>query len=116
VFSAAFSPDGKRIVTADFGGTANVVRNIYGMPIVTAPIGGTASVWDVFPDTQSLESAAKAAVLRCLTPEQRKTFLLPPEPPSWCIEMAKQPYNTPAWEQWLADKRAGKAPPLPTSQ
>ena len=50
---------------------------------------------------------------RCLTPAQRKAFFLPPEPPDWCIEMEKWPYNTPEWKQWLADKRAGKTPPLP---
>jgi len=38
---------------------------------------------------------------------------LPPEPPDWCIEMEKWPYGTPAWKQWLTDKRAGKTPPLP---
>jgi hypothetical protein len=26
--------------------------------------------------------------------------------------MEKWPYNTPKWKEWLADKRAGKNPPL----
>ncbi len=39
VYSAAFSPDGKRIVTASWDKTARV--------------------WDVFPDTQALISTGK---------------------------------------------------------
>jgi hypothetical protein len=74
-------------------------------------------VWDVFPETQAaLVLAARAAVPHCLTPVQRKAFFLPPEPPDWCVEMAKWPYDTQTWKQWLADKRAGKNPPLPTVQ
>jgi hypothetical protein len=95
VNSAAFSPDGRRIVTASDDNTARIWNG------------------DGFLDTQSLVSAAKAAVPRCLTPVRRKTFFLPPEPPSWCIEMEKWPYNTPEWKQWLADTRAGNNPPLP---
>ena len=76
----------------------------------------TARIWDVLPDTQALVSHAKTAVPRCLTQAQRKTFFLPPEPPAWCIEMEKWPYNTPDWKQWLADKRAGKNPQLPAAQ
>jgi hypothetical protein len=136
VLSAAFSPDGKRIVTASLDKTARVwdaaTGKAIGKPlkghsgyvysaafspdgkrIVTASDDKTARIWDVFPDTQSLVSAAKAAVPRCLTPAQRKAFFLPPEPPTWCIEMAKWPYDIAEWKQWLADKRAGKNPPLP---
>jgi WD40 repeat protein len=95
VQSAAFSPDGRRIVTTS---------------------DNTARLWEVFPNTQALLSAAKAAVPRCLTPAQRKAFFLPPEPPAWCIDMAKWPYDTPAWKQWLTDKCAGKTSPLPAGQ
>jgi hypothetical protein len=38
-----------------------------------------------------------------MTPAQRKAFFVPPEPPAWCIEMEKWPYDTPEWKQWLAD-------------
>jgi hypothetical protein len=69
----------------------------------------------VFPDAQALVSAVKATVPRCLTRAQRKAFFLLPEPPAWCIEMEKWPFNTPQWKQWLADARAGKEPPLPTA-
>ena len=139
VWSAAFSPNGKRIVTASLDKTARLWDAETGKPIgeplkghtgpvlsasfspdgkriVTASQDKTAQIWDIFPDTQALVSVAKAAVPRCLTPAQRKAFFLPPEPPAWCIEMEKWPYNTQTWKQWLADVRAGKSPPLPAAQ
>ena len=91
--SAVFSPDGKRIVTIAEGGMARV--------------------WTVFPDTRQLVAHAKAIVPRCLTSAQRAAYSLPPEPPAWCIEMAKWPYHTAGWRAWLTDTRAGKNPPLP---
>jgi hypothetical protein len=33
-------------------------------------------------------------VPRCLTPEQRERLFLAPEPPRWCIDMRKWPYDT----------------------
>ena len=53
----AFSPDGKRIVTASFDKTARL--------------------WEIFADTQEFVSHAKAAVPRCLTAAQRNAFFLP---------------------------------------
>ena len=138
VRSASFSPDGKRIVTASSDKTARVWDAASGKPIavlrghadlvwsaafspdgrriVTASKDQTAGIWDTFPDTQGLVSQAKADIPLCLTLAQRKTFFLPPEPPAWCIEMAKWPYDTGGWKQWLADKRAGKNPPLPVGK
>jgi hypothetical protein len=73
-------------------------------------------VWSVFVDTRELIAQARQAAPRCLTDEQGKTsFFLPAEPPAWCIEMAKWPYQAAAWSAWLADTRAGKNPVLPES-
>jgi WD40 repeat protein len=77
VNSATFSLDGKRIVTASADRT---VRR-----------------WEIFANTQELVSHAKAAVPRCLTPAQRSTAFLPPEPPLWCIELEKWSYHTSTW-------------------
>jgi WD40 repeat protein len=94
VNSAAFSPDGKRIVTASKDNTAR---------LFTIVPGGT----------EEIVAAAKAALPRGLTAEQRHQFSLPAEPPTWYIEQEKWPYDTLAWKEWLSDKLAGKWPPLP---
>jgi WD40 repeat protein len=59
VLSAAFSPDGKRIVTASSDKTARV--------------------WNVFPDTQSLVSAAKARYPALPQARAAQALFLPPE-------------------------------------
>jgi hypothetical protein len=96
VSSAAFSPDGSRVVTASADKTARV--------------------WRIFFITQNLVDNAKDAVPRCLTRERRERAFLDPEPPSWCIEKEKWPYHTAEWKQWLADRAAGRNPPLPVDK
>jgi WD40 repeat protein len=127
---AAFSPDGKRIITAsevaqlwdeatgqligEFSSDFVAAMSPDGTHVVTVSVVGAARIWEVFlRDTESLISHARGILPRCLTPAQRKAFFLSPEPPNWCIEMAKWPYDTPAWKQWLGGVRAGKNPPLP---
>jgi hypothetical protein len=95
VAQARFSPDGVRIVAASGDKTARL--------------------WNLKADNGNLVSQARAIVPRCLTPAQRKAFYLPREPPTWCIEMVKWPYDTPEWKRWLVNKRAGKNPPLPVA-
>jgi hypothetical protein len=139
VFSAAFSPDGKRIVTASRDKTARLwnaetgksigelqghTDGVFsaafspdGNRIVTASWDKTARLWEVFANTQELVSHAKRAMPRCLTAQQRKAFFLPLEPPPWCIELEKWPYHTDVWKEWLRDTRAGKKnPPLPAAE
>ena len=129
MWSAAFSPDGTRVLTASKDATARIwdvasrrmvaelvsddpVRRAAFSPdgkrVVTAPLNKSVRVWDVFPDTTALVSTARTAAPRCLTPAERETFFLSREPPAWCVEMAKWPYDAPAWKQWLADSAAAR--------
>ena len=68
---------------------------------------------DVPPNDKPRIADAKRAVPRCLTPEQFEANYLPKEPPGWCIEMAKWPYDTSEWQQWLVKKRRGEKPDMP---
>jgi WD40 repeat protein len=73
VFDATFSPDGQRVVTASQDTSA--------------------FVWKIFAKTQDVVDRAKRVAPRCLTLEKRKQFFLPPDPPAWCTEMGKWPYQ-----------------------
>jgi hypothetical protein len=50
--------------------------------------------WRIFPSTQSLVEHAKEIIPRGLTREQRHQVFLDPDPPAWCIEMDKWPYQS----------------------
>jgi WD40 repeat protein len=68
---------------------------------------------DIPPNDVPRIAEAKRKVPRCLTPQQLEGNFLPKEPPTWCIEMAKWPYDTDEWRQWLAQKRSGENPGMP---
>jgi WD40 repeat protein len=116
---AVFAPEGGRILTASedktarlwdgdgkplailSGHTDRVTSAVFspnGGRIVTLFNDGIARIWEAFPDPQDLVDHVKAQVPRCLTPEQRERLFLAPEPPRWCIDMHKWPYDgtTPA--------------------
>jgi hypothetical protein len=90
-----------------------------GAHMVTVSLDATSRLWDLAqlrpppvqysPETlQALVDHAKGVLPRCLTIDQRMTFLLGPTPPGWCIDTAKYPYDAKHWRAWKAWK-TGKA-------
>ena len=131
VNNAAFSHDGKHIVTVSEDNIARLWDAESGKPIARLIASTVASSPDgrrvelVAADEtthasggrfhiRELVAEAKKIAPRCLTPAQRDNYFLGPQPPAWCIEMKKWPYDSPAWEAWLADFRAGNNPSLPS--
>ena len=98
VWSAAFSPDGSKVVTASIDRSARVwdaasgqalavlrgheaeVRSAAfspdGSKVVTASDDRTARIWRVFRTTQELIDYARSIVPRQLTPKERREFFL----------------------------------------
>ena len=89
--SVTLSPDGKRVLTT----SSDSVR-----------------IWRLLA-LQELVQDTKRILPRCLIQSQRERSFLDPEPPAWCIEMDKWPYQTQEWKEWLRFKRAKANPPLP---
>jgi len=98
-----FSPDSTHIITE--AGGASQGR---GEP-------WHARIWPIFADVASMIDGAKRTAPRCLTRAQRQTYFLDPDPPAWCIETAKWPYQSQDWKDWLKFKRAHANPPAPDS-
>jgi hypothetical protein len=87
-----------------------------GRAIITASLDQTARIWPVFSSTRELVEHSKRMVPRCLTLEQRANAHVSVEPPAWCIELEKWPYETQDWKRWLELKRANANPPMPTAR
>jgi WD40 repeat protein len=135
VLKATFSSDGRRIATASFDKSARIWDARTGKTIaaltdftnelvvsaelspddhyvLTASVDAT-RIWPLFSNTQDLIDKAKQEIPRCLTLDQRESLYLDSEPPAWCIEMKKWPYQTQGWKDWLHFKRSNANPPLP---
>ena len=137
VWKAEFSPDGRRLLTASRDKTARVwdvatgktvalldgdtedvwVANFSpdGLRVITGSWDRTTRLWRLFPTTNALIDDAKAALPRCLTPEERERFFLDAEPPAWCIETNRWPYYTTDWKDWLHYRRESLSSPLPNT-
>ena len=133
ITNIAFSPDGRQggarvfdaatgsLLTARTDPSGEIVRATYspnGKLISTSfknRMTRVSPAFEIFATTQDLVDYAKQAIPRCLTQEQRVSAFLDPVPLSWCIEFAKWPYQSRAWKEWLAYKRANANPPLPDS-
>jgi hypothetical protein len=145
VYTASFSRDGGRVLTASEDNTARIWDGQSGqvVTVLSGIAGGRtevyaaaynsdgsriavimvsdeydyfARVWPAFANTQELVNDAKRAIPRCLTRLQRQRFFLDPEPPAWCIDMEKWPYQSQDWKDWLRFKRANANPPLPITR
>jgi WD40 repeat protein len=86
-----------------------------GRQLVTPSTDGYLRIWPIYPNAIDLAAFAKRIIPRCLSPDDRDKISLDPDPPAWCIEMAKWPYDTEQWKAWLRYKQANLKPPRPDS-
>ncbi len=70
-------------------------------------------VWRIFHSIEELKSYAKNTVPECIALEDRRIRGLDAEPPRWCIDLSKPPFDSREWKEWLRDKDAGEERPLP---
>ena len=98
----AVTPDGSRVV----GSVDRTVRvwAVAQLPLVKRDLR-------IQQERQIVVDQGKAVVPRCLTIEERKSYLLVPKPPDWCIDMEKYPYNTEHWKAWKARRMADAVDP-----
>ena len=108
-----FSPDGKRIMMDRDNETqvldthsGKVIALLSGNAAKFSPNGRyavtasdmTARIWHLFDSTQEQVEEGKRIVSRCLLPDEREKAFLEREPPQWCLEMEKWPYQK--WQTW----------------
>ena len=97
--SVAVTPDGSRIVT----GSADRTVRVWATQLPPPQVQHESHTRE---ERQAVVDQGKMIVPRCLTIEQRKSYLLAPKPPDWCIDMEKYPYNTEHWKAWKAGRMA----------
>jgi WD40 repeat protein len=135
----AFSRDGHWLSVG--GSESLVIRNIDTDPVVAAILTDSSlthamftpndnylvssgsdqslsatTIHRMFQTPADLVEFARSRMPRCLTPIERKQYAIDPEPPLWCVEMDKWPYNTDAWRTWLDARKAGKGAELPADE
>jgi WD40 repeat protein len=115
VYSAAFNREGTRVVTTSVDRTIRIwdvstVTELYridvdtigmmyadfaldGTRIITTSLNTGAQLWRIPASTEKIIARAKERVTRCLTARQREVFHLTPDPPAWCRELKKWPYD-----------------------
>lgn len=97
--SVAVTPDGSRIVA----GSADRTVRVWATRLPRPQVQHESTPRE---ERQAVVDQGKMIVPRCLTIEERKSYLLAPKPPDWCIDMEKYPYNTAHWKAWKAGRRA----------
>ena len=112
---AGFSPNGARVISASDDGTVRIWDSETGavlavlaahdgpitsarfssdgLKVVTTSSDLTARVWRTFVDTQEVVEYFKNAAPWCMTRAQRAQFFLDQEPPQWCVDARKRPYD-----------------------
>ena len=130
-FGAKFSQDGRFVVTssdyraarvydADNGalltelenaraeGIVHAEFNPAGDRVLTSSLDRDVWLWPLFSKTEDLITQIKSAAPRCLTPKERESVFLDATPPEWCVIMKKWPYESIAWQEWLAKRKRGE--------
>jgi WD40 repeat protein len=106
VFAKGFAPDQSAVVAWSWDGPKS---------------------WPFVRDAHAFVAKTQDSVARCLTPEQRRTNFLSPEPPRWCITGAGLeneadparwqpvwPYGAGTWRQWQVSRDKGEEAALPS--
>jgi hypothetical protein len=102
--------DGKSIAQ---GAGLTLINNNADFSEIAAYDGARTRVFKLYPDYESVSEAARNELPRCLTLEQRAAYGLSPEPPVWCVEKGKWPFDTPDWKTWLSKRKQDPTAPLP---
>jgi energy-coupling factor transporter ATP-binding protein EcfA2 len=100
IVGLAVTPDGTRLVSGSDDGTARVWALARDLPPPRPHLFNNTA------NRQAVMEDAKRVVPRCLSIAERKTLLLSPAPPDWCIDMRKYPYDTGYWKAWRAGNAA----------
>ena len=75
--------------------------------------GKVAYRWNTYGSLSEAIAATKDEVSGCLPKNERALYYLDDDPPDWCIEMNKPPYNGSGWKAWLSHKRQGQRVAFP---